>query len=172
MKSDPRVPARRAEQRGAVLIVCLVVLAIVSLLSLNSMRMSLLEQVFANNTQFQASALAVAETGVVSGERRIIQSFPGVPTFDWSTDASDGLYYSGEIADISTIWSASTGYESGDDGSRYVIEYLGPYTTEGASVTIGAGSGTNRRFLYRVTGMGSSGAGGTRLVQSIYATTE
>ncbi len=163
---------RPPREIGAVLVVCMVVLAIVSLLALNSIKFSVLEQIFANNARWQADALVIAEDGVIDGEQDIATNFSGVPTFDWSADTTDGFYYAGDIADIDSIWSGNSGHQTGGEGSLYALEYLGPYTTEGASVTVGAGTGTNRRFLYRVTGWGGGAKGGMRLVQSIYATTE
>ena len=159
-------------QTGAALLFALVILLLVTLLSLNAMRSSWLDQLFAGNSQWQTTALATAETGLTSGETIISQNYNGVPDFNWSTDTTDGLYYYGDVTDIRTIWSGTTSHNTGNDGSLYAIEYLGPYPVKGTSLAMGAGTSPNRRFLYRVTGMSSGTRGAERLVQSIYATTE
>jgi type IV pilus assembly protein PilX len=185
-QSAHSVTRKRGEQRGAVMIVSMIMLLIVTLLAVAAVQTSNLEVLMATNTQARASALATAENGLVDGERWITDNFPGTPLFDWSADAGnadeDGKYTGGDIADpVDTIdWATAPvganppiGYELSPNGGQYALEYLGPFTTFGASLTMGAGAAAgDKRFLYRITGRGVFGTGGTRFVQSIFATKE
>ncbi len=182
MSPDPSTRACKPRcfsggERGAVLIVALIMLLLMTLLGVTAMNTSNLEVVMATNTQASTRSLANGENSMVDGEARIITEFNGTPLFDWSTNATDGLFITGDpiggvpngsvISDIA--WDTG-GYETAGN-SKYTLEYLGPFTTAGASLTLGAATGgTDRRYLYRVTGRGASGRGGIRFVQSIFAT--
>ena len=170
---------KRGPQRGAVMIVSLIMLVIITLLAVSAVQTSNLEMLMATNTQARTSALATAENSLVDGELWILANFPGTPLFDWSDDAGaldeDGRYTVGDI--VSTVddiaWTVvpAVGYELSPNGNQYALEYLGPYTTLGSSLTMGV-PGSDKRYLYRVTGRGVFGSGGTRFVQSIFATME
>jgi hypothetical protein len=161
------------------MIVSLIMLAIITLLAVSAVQTSNLEVLMATNTQARASALASAENSLVDGELWILATFPGTPLFDWSDDAGavdeDGRYTVGDI--VSTVddiaWTVvpPAGYELSPNGNQYALEYLGPYTTLGSSLTMGV-PGSDKRYLYRITGRGVFGSGGTRFVQSIFATME
>ena len=174
------------EQRGAVMIVSLIMLVIVTLLAVAAVQTSNLEVLMATNTQARASALASAENGLVDGELWITGNFPSTPLFDWSADAGnvdeDGRYTIGDIvSSVDNIaWAVvpapgddPVGYELSANGNQYALEYLGPFTTAGTSWTIGTSTTVgDKRYLYRITGRGVFGSGGTRFVQSVFATME
>jgi type IV pilus assembly protein PilX len=168
------IPRNLDRQRGAVLLVSLVMLVLVTLIGVASMQTSNMEVVMATNSQARTTALSDAENALVDGESDILINYPGVPLFDWTADTSDGLYTVGDIVGSVVnvvVWTDVAGaYEAAPTGGQYTTEYLGPYTTSGASLTMGAGGGADRRYLYRVTGRGVFGDGGTRFVQSIFAT--
>ncbi len=177
---------KRGQQRGAVMIVALIMLVVITLLAVSAVQTSNLEVLMATNTQARASALATAENSLVDGEIYITTTYPSTPLFDWSDDAGDvdedGMYTIGDIdSTIDDIdWTAvpdpgddPVGYQISANGNQYALEYLGPFTTAGASLTMGAGAGAgDKRYLYRVTGRGVFGTGGTRFVQSVFATME
>jgi hypothetical protein len=166
---------KRGPQRGAVMIVSLIMLAIITLLAVSAVQTSNLEVLMATNTQARASALASAENSLVDGELWILTNYPGTPLFDWSAENDDGRYTVGDV--VSTVddiaWTVvpPAGYELSPNGNQYALEYLGPYTTLGSSLTMGV-PGSDKRYLYRITGRGVFGSGGTRFVQSIFATME
>ncbi len=175
---------KRGQQRGAVMIVSLIMLVIITLLAVSAVQTSNLEVHMAVNTQARASALATAENALVDGELWVIANFPTTPLFDWSADAGDadedGRYTIGDIASTvdDVAWSVvpatgddPVGYQLSANGNQYTLEYLGPYTTLGSSMTVGVPN-SDKRYLYRVTGRGVFGSGGTRFVQSIFATME
>ncbi len=170
---------KRGQQRGAVMIISLIMLVIITLLAVSAVQTSNLEVLMATNTQARASALATAENSLVDGELWIITNYPGTPLFDWSADAGavdeDGKYIVGDIVssvdDIAWTVAPAVGYELSPNGNQYALEYLGPFTTLGSSLTVGVPA-SNKRYLYRVTGRGVFGSGGTRFVQSVFATME
>ncbi len=174
--NDNMIPRNLHRQCGAVLIVSLVMLVLVTLISVASMQTSNMEVVMATNTQARTTALADAENSLVDGETDITTNYPGTPLFDWSADTSDGLYTIGDLADtvINLVdWDNVAGaYQTAPSSGQYTTEYLGAFTTLGASLTMGAGGAVDKRYLYRVTGRGVFGDGGTRFVQSIFATTD
>ncbi len=175
---------KRGQQRGAVMIVSLIMLVVITLLAVSAVQTSNLEVLMATNTQARASALANAENSLVDGELWIITNYPGTPLFDWSADAGavdeDGMYTVGDIASTvdNIAWTVvpapgddAVGYQLSPNGNQYTLEYLGPFTTLGSSLTVGVPA-SNKRYLYRVTGRGAFGSGGTRFVQSVFATME
>ncbi len=174
--NDNMIPRNLHRQRGAVLVVSLVMLVLVTLIGVASMQTSNMEVVMATNTQARTTALADAENALVDGETDITTNFPGAPLFDWTADTTDGLYTIGDLTGsaITVIaWDNVAGaYQTAPSCGQYTTEYLGPYTTSGASLTMGAGGAVDRRYLYRITGRGAFGDGGTRFVQSIFATTD
>ncbi len=169
-------------QHGAVLVVSLMILLLMTLLGVTAMRTANFELVMATNTQARSTAMAAAENALVDGEVDITTNFGGTPLFDWSADTTDGMYITGDtvqgvgggtvLNDVS--WEgadqSADGFKDGPSGGKYTLEYLGPFTTAGASLTLGGGAGADKRYLYRISGRGEFGKGGTRFVQSIYAT--
>jgi len=162
----------KSKQTGIVLFLTLVFMVIIVMLGIFTIRSATSELKLATNSQSRVSAFTESEVGISSGENIIATTFAGAPTFDWGADATDGYYYDGDVADLRAVWTGNTGHEAGDDDSQFIIEYLGPFTTEGSSVAIGAGTMSNHRFVYRVTGRGQSTRGAFRLSQTIYAVSE
>ncbi len=164
----------RTKQRGMAMFVSLTMLLLISLIVLHAARSSTLELLMGNNAQQTAQALMRAEDSAVAGESLIELSYSGAPTVDFSANSSDGLYIVGQI-DVQAIdW---TGYAAervgaGNAYREYIIEYLGPVTATGGSLSVGAGVASDTRFLYRVSGRGAASRGGARVVQTIYATAE
>ena len=169
--SNIRCPSK---QKGMALFISLVMLLLMSVIIVHGARSSTLELLLGNNAQHTAQALMRAEDSVVAAESLITLNYVGAPTVDFSVSQSDGIYVDGEI-DINTVdW---TGYAAertgvGDDYREYIIEYLGPSTATGGSLSVGAGVASDTRYLYRVSGRGVASRGGARVVQTIYATAE
>ena len=174
--NDNMIQRNVHRQRGAVLIVSLVMLILVTLIGVAVMQTSNMEVVMVSNAQSRMTAMSEAENALVDGEIEITTTYPGTPIFDWSADATDGLYtvgdFAGSIVDVVDWNDVAGAYQTGPSGAKYATEYLGPYTTAGASLTMGAGGAVDKRYLYRVSGRGAFGDGGTRFVESIFATTD
>ena len=167
--------SQRGRQNGAVLFSSLIVLLVVSIIALNAARSSALELQIATNLQNSVQALANSEDSVLFAERFIQASHPeGGPTFDFSADATDGLYLIGGVDPDTADWSLIPTEDVLDAGgsvtNRYVVEYLGTQSATGGSLAVGAGSGAQIRQLYRITGLGVSVRGSVRIVQTVFAT--
>lgn len=174
--NDNMIQRNVHRQRGAVLMVSLVMLFLITLIGVAVMQTSNMEVMMVSNAQSRMTAMSVAENALVDGEIEITTIYPGTPSWDWSADATDGLYTAGDFAGSivdAVDWNDDAGaYQTGPSGAKYATEYLGPYTTAGASLTMGAGGAVDKRYLYRVSGRGEFGNGGTRFVESIFATTD
>ena len=175
-----------SKQKGMAMFISLVLLLLMSVIILHGARSSTLELLLGNNTQHTAQALMRAEDSVVAGESLIELNYPGAPTVDFGAGQeqgqgqgqgqgeSEGIYLDGAI-DVNTVdWSeyAAARIGAGDDFREYIIEYLGPATATGGSLSVGAGVASDTRYLYRVSGRGASSRGGARVVQTIFATAE
>ena len=163
-----------SKQKGMALFISLIMLLLMSVIILHGSRSSTLELLLGNNAQHTAQALMRAEDSVVAGESLIELDYVGAPTVDFSASQSDGIYIVGEI-DVDTVdWTAYVAERigAGDAFREYILEYLGPVTATGGSLSVGAGMASDTRYLYRVSGRGASSRGSARLVQTVSATAE
>ncbi len=169
--SNIRSPSK---QKGMALFISLIMLLLMSVIILQGSRSSTLELMLGNNAQHTAQALMRAEDSVVAGENIIEVNYPGAPTVNFSDNQSDGIYIVGDIDVKKVDWTGYTAERigAGDNYREFIIEYLGPATAIGGSLSVGAGVASDRRFLYRVSGRGASSRGGARVVQTVYATAE
>jgi len=172
-------------QGGAVLVTSLMILVILTLLAIGTMSTSNFELIMATNIQSQSTSLANAEVAVDEGEMQVKTNYnPGPITLyidpSASTSPALGIYeYNsvtkqtpGFVDPITFNWDGdgTNGFITGPTGNKYVIEYLGGWTMLGASLAGGVNVGTNSRYVYRLTGQGTSGRGGERLVQTLFLT--
>ncbi|HVS23144.1 MAG TPA: hypothetical protein VMU03_05420 [Gammaproteobacteria bacterium] len=164
----------RSAQTGGVLFVSLIMLLLMTVMVISGSGASYLELMMGTNSQNATEALLRAEQSTLRGEQRIIANFNGAPTVDFSASSTDGLYLDSQI-NINTIdWAAihSESEGAGADVRQYVIEYIGAVPASGGSLGLGAGAGASMRYLYRVSGRGTSSRASARVVQTIFATTE
>jgi len=152
----------------------LMMLLLMTVIILHGARSSNLELLLGNNAQHTAQALMRAEDSAIAGENLIAFNYVGAPTIDFSLDESDGIYVVDEITVDTVDWTefAAERVGSGDNYREYIVEYLGPATATGGSLSVGAGVASDTRYIYRVSGRGESSRGGARVVQTIYATAE
>jgi len=129
----------------------------------------------------------------VDGELLIAAEADPLPDSDWADDVDvdgalmatydfryvvdDSIDFVATVDDIE--WTVEpdpgndpVGYGYAPSGGKFAVEYLGAFTTLGESVGTGDGEDADRRYLYRITGRGEFGSGGTRFVQSVFATME
>ena len=178
------------QQGGVVLVTSLVFLVVLTLLAISTMSTSNFELIMATNVQSQTRSLANAEIAVSEGEAEINSKYnPGPITLyidpSASTSPALGLYeYNSEtkqtpgFVDSTTFdWDGdgTNGFITGPTGNKYVIEYLGGWTTLGASLAGGVNTSSNSRYVYRVNGQGTvaqAGArgGAERFVQTLFLT--
>jgi type IV pilus assembly protein PilX len=167
------------KQQGLALIVSLIMLLIMTLLAVNSMQTTVLEEKMAGNYKNRNMAFQSAEAGLRAGED-YLRDTPALPLFNGI--AAVGLYQptiTGNSRWNSVDWgdlAKVRAYVGGLDSSggtkllaglpNYIIEEMQPVQSEGASLEVGTAQ--ENRF-YRVT---SQAVGGTTtavvMLQTIY----
>jgi Tfp pilus assembly protein PilX len=126
----------------------------------------------AGAVQSSTGAFLSAEAALVVAEDDIATNHSeGGPSFNFDGD-DDGYYAEGAVNPNTIDWSDFDYVSVTDDGGseigRYVIEYLGTISSDGGS--LGVGTATSERHVYRVTALGMGERNSMRLVSSIYAT--
>lgn len=158
---------QKKNQRGAVLIVSLLILSIMTLIGITAMSQSGLETLMANNLQLQTNSLSQAENQLTITESKLA-NISNTPVAYTSYDKN--------INPVSAIQAiASSNASNNNEFAGSYIEYLGPRKLPGESITIGNDlprSGSEI-YLFRNTAMHTSlGNGSRRIVQSTYAINE
>ena len=169
-----RISTGLPRQRGAALFTSLIMLLIMTLIIVTGARSSALEILLADNAQSSQQALMRAEDSVLQGNQHIELNFVGAPNFDFSVAEDDGLYVDGTL-DLDTVdWEGIPAERegAGENLREFIIEYLGPAAAIGGSLSLGAGTGSDIRYLYRVSGRGASNRSSARVVQVILAKAE
>ncbi|NOX26785.1 MAG: hypothetical protein GXP21_01085 [Gammaproteobacteria bacterium] len=152
----------KTKQKGAALIVSLIILTVMTLLGVTAMSQSGLEALMAGNFQTQTNAMSAAENQLNQAEQALADS------------DSTPFIFNEYDEDINPAEQLTTAALNADGDFRdFYIEYLGPRTISGESVVIGretprAGA---EIYLFRNTALHSNNDNGSRrIVQSIYAT--
>ena len=153
------------QQKGAVLVFCLVFLAVLTMMGVSGMESTILEERMSanmrdHNLAFQAaeSALKSAEAWLIAQTSLPIASTDGTTTV-WQQDsmdpeAGDGRYW-WDHADITPTWwtnngTAIAGVDDVAAQPLYIIEEY--YTVDsGQSIGIGGGEVTVPRVFHRIT---------------------
>jgi type IV pilus assembly protein PilX len=169
----------RSRQQGAVLLFCIIFLAVLTLMAVTGMETTIVEERMAGNMQEFNQAFQAAEIAMEDGEAWLgVQiNLPSTSnngsTTVWSPNGpdpdSDNVDWWWER---DTTWWGNSAEVSEDlavvgNQPQYVIEEFFT-TTEGQSLTIGTGELENSRVLHRVT---SRGVGVTTNAQVILQST-
>ena len=163
----------RIRQTGASLVTSLVILAVLAMLGIWGATIATTQMRMAGNLQFQSAAMSEAESALAVAENWLPGNFAhegfartGVP----------GLYPAGAAPDAASVtWDDSNSVRVDASGNqRYMIElYLAGRTLPTNSVVqcsnYGASGPCPKVNIYRITTRGTSRAGATRLVQSMFA---
>ena len=160
-----------ARERGAAMVIALIMLLVLTVLGTATARMTLLEERMTGNTQDRRVAFQAAEAALRDGENLL--ELPVLPEFD----GADGLYQPA-APDEDPLWR-TVDFTSGDvraygglddaDGvlanafSSYFVEELPRVPTAG--VSLAADTPVDDISFYRVTarGVGISGAAAVTL---------
>jgi len=163
-----------SKQCGAALFTSLIMLLVMTLIIVSGARSSALEILLADNAQSAQQALMRAEDSVLQGNQHIELNFVGAPSFDFNAAADDGLYLDGTLGLDTVDWAEIPAERegAGENLREFIIEYLGPAAAIGGSLSLGAGTGSDIRYLYRVSGRGASNRSSARVVQVVLATAE
>lgn len=163
--SDGRHDAAR--QRGAALVVALVLLLVMTILGVTAMNSSILQGFMSASYQEQTVRLATAENILLEGEFDVEELVAnGVLTRD-----TDGYYFNLD-ADPTLEFDAASLAEAWPAAPNYVIEYMGEFEIPGESVAVGGGLEDSLIHVFRVSARSVPGdeRGGLRIVQSLYVT--
>jgi type IV pilus assembly protein PilX len=169
-----------ATQQGAILVMCLVFLTVLTLLAVTGMDTSVTEERMAGNMTDYNQAFEAAEVAMEDAERWLSTQIE-LPTSNgsgtaevWTEDGPD------PDTDSASWWTerdaawwtanadSSTGLGQVASQPQYVIEeYF--VSTDGQSLTIGTGELSSTRVLHRITSRGVGSSDGSEvLLQSTY----
>lgn len=157
-----------SRERGAVLIVSLVLLLVMTILGMSSMRSTTMQERMAGNLRDSNLAFQAAEAGLRAGEAFLRQAT--LPPFA----GSDGLLLRQDGAGQADFWNAFNWADNGRaapkpagvaEAPQFVIEELPPMAAEGGSLKFGP---LSEVAVYRIT---ARGVGGTTDAVSILQTT-
>jgi hypothetical protein len=170
---------RRNPQRGAIMMLCLIILFSMTLIGISSMDSAVLELKMSNTMQQQVVALNRAEATLQLAEDAIDAIVGDGSVYDF--EATDDGFYSRNsgVSVAQADWSALSAEDGPistdnniDDDDLYVVEYLGEKPIPGESVAVDTGDsivgGTVHTF--RNTTRSASGRSVVRIVQSVYVT--
>jgi type IV pilus assembly protein PilX len=163
--------AKAARQRGAVLLVSLIMLLILTLLGVSSMDTSLLELKMTNNFQQQVQAMNEAEQNLLVGEMDVEALVNNPQRFNFNT-ADDGYYNSSTDMEDVRDWSSLSVIPGAGTDQGYVVEYLGTKNLPGNSIALDPDGGTpgDSVHAYVISARSKVGKGAQRTVQSSYTT--
>ncbi len=167
LKSAPET-GRHGKQRGAILVFCLVFLAILTVMGTSGMETTILEERMSSNMRDYNLAFQSAESALKNAEAwLVLQTTLPITSGDGSTrvwtedsmdpSATDGKYWWDHNA-IDPAWWTANG-----DAIAGVAEVAAPpvYVMEeyrtvdsGQSISIGSGSSTVPRVFHRITARG------------------
>lgn len=165
-------------QTGAVLLVSLVLLLILTVIGMSAVHITTLDTRISANTKDRSLAFDAAETALNMAGQAIA---PGKPLPDSSTPGflDAGMADNWWKSQPETWWTGKwspvagfTGRNAADNGIGYVIEQPIETRTSGAgqkvaNLTLGEPRPVTR--FYRITGRGKGPGGSTVHVQSVYA---
>lgn len=169
----------RHDQRGAALIVALVLLLVMTVLGVTALNSSTLQGLMSSAYRQQTSALAGVENVLLEGEMEVenIVNDPALDpdTINYYFDLVEGDPQFAASSSSSANWSIGplvqqTIGQFAIEG-RYVIEYMGEFEVPGESIAEGGGLEDSRIHIFRVSARGTEANGeGLRIVQSYYVT--
>lgn len=145
-------------QKGVVLIVSLILLVLVTLLSVSSMKNTVLEEKMAGNFKDRNSAFQAAEAALRGGENYLFTTAI-LPLFNASTaglyqptSAGDARWEIVTWTDSSQIRTYSNSLSDIKTAPKYIIEELPPVAIEGSSLEAGVAQESK---YYRITSQGT-----------------
>lgn len=175
-----RIQTGRKGQRGAVLVFCLVFLAILTLMAVTGMDTAVVEERMAGNMQDYNQAFQAAEVGLIQAEgwlaaRTTLPTASSTgATSVWTLDSPDATANGVNwwLERPSDWWGTNAisvaGLEVVNTQPGYVIEEFFTSTT-GQSLAIGTGEQVSTRILHRVTARGTGASDNAEvLLQSTY----
>ena len=167
----------RRNQSGAVLVVSLIILLVVTMLAISSMQSTALEERMAGNTNdrnlaFQSTESALREAEVFVEGISSLGNFNGTSGLFGRTDAEPGFYDATTWSNSSNHVVAGTDFGSHEAPRYYIKNFTTVTGTEGALNMSGYGDnkGTGDITVFRVTarGIGASADSAEVILRSQY----
>jgi type IV pilus assembly protein PilX len=163
-------------QSGAILIVSLIILLLMTLIGITSLRTTTLEERMAGNMRDHMLAFEAAEAGLESAQQFIDSSVVSLGAFD--SDGSDGLYDDTIPSDkTKSIWEVIdwTGSDGGNDNKaiiataiggiktppKYVIQHYGSIEIDVDKTNMsgyGQNTGAGQVQMFEITARGTGGS--------------
>lgn len=175
-KNHTSLPAR---QHGAVMVVSLMMLVVMTLIGVTAMRSTILEEKMSGNTRDSMLALQAAETTLLDAEDYLANTINALAVAFDGTQV--GLYQEGTNPDLTNdaTWVNSIAYRGAYPGvssqPRFIIEYAGQVGVAEDDITIsdyGELSTLGTPFAFRVTARGTGGTDNAVVIlQSNYVRT-
>jgi type IV pilus assembly protein PilX len=168
--------------RGAALIVALLLLLVMTILGVTAMNSSIMQGFMSASYQQQTVTLSGVENVVFAGERTVEaivdpNSIIEVKDLDYFINLTDpNLVTTWRASDASTgNWSLAETVAQTigtlDVFGQYMIEYMGEFEVPGESIAEGGGFEDSRIHVFRVSARGAEdGRGSLRIVQTFYVT--
>lgn len=182
MSSNLRRVTSRTRQRGATLVIALLVLVLIMMIGITAISTSDTQYKLAGNLQFEDSALNNAEVAVSAAEQWLStganHADAGFATYDATKPQ---LLPIGRMASLSApdndpltmTWGDTNSLAVGGvERQRYYIELMSRNNKlQGSSQVVGgrSSSGCNQVNTYQITGRGASARGAVKFVQSYYS---
>lgn len=155
---------RPRKQSGAVLIVSLVFLLVVTLIAVASMRSTTLQEKMAGNTRDRNLAFQAAESSMREAEMFVegissLGNFNGTGGLYGRTDAEPSFYGGTTWSDGTSYVTAGATYGAYEAPRYYIKHFTTVVGTEGAMNMSGYGDnkGTGDVTIFRITGRGTGG---------------
>jgi type IV pilus assembly protein PilX len=154
----------RISQRGAALVVSLILLLVLTILGVTAMNSSILQGFMASSYQQQTRTLAEAENVLLEGEWDVE---------DLVQTGVDGRTYFINLALNPEDEFPVTVLDQAWPDNEFVIEYMGEFQIPGESVAVGSGFEDSVVHIFRVSARerrSDDERGALRIVQSLYVT--
>jgi type IV pilus assembly protein PilX len=155
-------------QQGLAMVMSLVILLILTLLGITAMNTSNLQLLMTGNSQYQMTALNIAEDIIHTAEDTVLDIVGG------AAKPASGYYdISGGAAEVNLTdfkWADADVIVQGT--SKYIIEYAGDTVLDAASLAWRQDEGIfgDTVSVFRLTSRSPSSRGAMRYVQSIFVT--
>ena len=161
--------SQQHKQRGAALIISLIILLVMTIIGVAGMSQSGLETLMASNLQLQNQALSAAENQLKATEVALDDIATTPVAFNDFDENINPVELLRQEATVDTNFDANGFF------ARTYIEYIGPQTLPGESVVIGndVPDAGGEIYLFRNTTINASNnSGARRILQSIYTIDE
>ena len=172
----------RSRQRGASLVMTLIILVLLTLIGVSALTVSNTQSRLAGNIQLQTQASLAAESALAAAENWLsVKENTDSTNFNGSVSGlypreSDQIAKSGKVIDPLTMtWSDNTSIKANaHDSQRYIIELYAPSmeipgNSSGMCSAYDVSAYCPKINLFRITARGVAPGGSVRLVQTIFA---